>query len=288
MRVRVPPRPVMAFGNIVHSIVGMFVGPDVKLFGGPTGVKVSALGDWHKVIDWWFDKYGRYAVAVKSQDAYRRDIDYEPTSADNVEAVFKRKLEGQSVSPAQQKALEDHLFWYAVSKATENELPVKLHTGYYAGENRMPLSRLSHNAASACDLCRAAPETRFVFMHVNYPYYEELISVAKQYTNAYVDMCWSWIINPVASRDFLKKYLVTAPANKIVTFGGDYRYVEQVLGHAAIARRGIAGALDELVEEGWLTPDDAIALVEPIMRGNARSIFRLEEKERVLKGAPWA
>ena len=61
-----------------------------------------------------------------------------------------------------------------------------------------------------------------------------------------------------------------------------------MLGHAAIARQGIAGALGELVDEGWLAPDDALALVDPIMRGNARSIFRLEEKERILKGAPWA
>ncbi len=139
--------------------------------------------------------------------------------------------------------MEDHLFWYAVRKATEHKLPVKLHTGYYAGQNSMPLGRLIHNPGSATDLCRAAPETPFVFMHICYPYYEELISVAKQYTNAHIDMCWSWIINPVAAKDFLKKYLVTAPANKILTFGGDYIPVEPVLGHATIARQGIALAL---------------------------------------------
>ena len=60
-------------------------------------------------------------------------------------------------------------------------------------------------------------------MHICYPYYyEELIAVDKQCTNAYVDMCWAWIITPLAAKDFLKKYLVTAPANKIFTFGGDF------------------------------------------------------------------
>jgi hypothetical protein len=44
-----------------------------------------------------------------------------------------------------------------------------------------------------------------------------LLAVAKQYSNAYIDMCWSWIINPVAAKDFLKKYLVTVPANKLLT-----------------------------------------------------------------------
>jgi hypothetical protein len=123
-------------------------------------------------------------------------------------------------------------------------------------------------------------------MHICYPYYEELIAVAKHWTNAFVDMCWSWIINPIAAKDFLKKYLMTAPANKLLTFGGDYLYVEQVLGHAAIARRGIAIALSELVEEGWLSLDDALALVDPIMHANARRIFRLAEKEKTLSAVP--
>ena len=62
----------------------------------------------------------------------------------------------------ERKLAEDHLFWFAVDQAAAHDLPVKLHTGYYAGQNGMPLSRLSHNAGSACDLCRAAPDARFV------------------------------------------------------------------------------------------------------------------------------
>lgn len=269
------------------SIVGMFAGPGLESFGKPTGITATELSDWHKVIDWWFDKYGKYAVAVKSQDAYRREIDYKPTRAEAAADAFKKKAKGEPVNSDERVALEDHLFWYAVRKAAEQGLPVKLHTGYYAGQNSMPLSRLINNAGSACELCRNAPDASFVFMHICYPYYEELLAVAKHWTNAFVDMCWSWIINPVAAKDFLKKYLTTAPANKILTFGGDYRYVEQVPGHAVIARQGIALALSELVEEGWLSLSDALELIEPIMNGNAKRIFRLAEKEQVLRNAPW-
>jgi len=269
------------------SIVGMIRG-DIDFFGKPTGIQVKGLDDWHKVMDWWFDTYARFAVAVKSQDAYRRNIDYEDISAEEVEDVFARKLRGEEIGQAEQKKLEDHCFWYAVQKATEHNLPVKLHTGYYAGSGRMPLSRVGGNAASATDLCRISPETRFVFMHICYPYYEEMISVAKQYANAYMDMCWSWIINPVGAKDFLKKYLVTAPANKILTFGGDYMPVEPVLGHAVIARRGVALALSELVEEGWLDQAGAMELVEVIMRGNAGRIFDLKAKTKVLRKVDWS
>jgi len=160
---------------------------------------------------------------------------------------------------------------------------VKLHTGYYAGQNYMPLSRLRLNAGSATELCRLGPDTQFVFMHLCYPYYEELLAAAKQWTNAHVDMCWSWIINPVAAKDYLKKHIVTAPINKLLPFGGDYIPVEPVLGHAALARRGIAQALAELVGEGWLTLDDALDLVNLLMHDNARRIFRLGQKTAALR-----
>jgi predicted TIM-barrel fold metal-dependent hydrolase len=269
------------------SIVGMFAGPDLNGFGKPTGIEVRSLADWHHVIDWWFAKYAKYAVAVKSQNAYSRDIDYEQVPAEKAEAIFKKRIANERLTAEERKALEDHLFWYAVRKATDNKLPVKLHTGYYAGQNNMPLDRLSHNAGSAANLCLKAPDARFVFMHICYPYYEELLAVAKQYTNAYLDMCWSWIINPVAAKDFLKKFLVTAPANKILTFGGDYIPVEPVLGHATITRRGIALGLSELVEEGWLTLADAMDLIDPIMHNNARTLFNLAEKARMLQNVPW-
>mgnify|MGYP000851944403 CR=1 FL=1 len=266
------------------SILGMYAGPNFDAFGKPAGIEAGSLADWYRVIDWWFDKYGRYAVAVKSQDAYHRDIDYEQVPAEKVERIFKKRLADEPLTGEEKKSLEDHLFWYAARKATEHKLPVKLHTGYYAGQNYMPLGRLLNNAGSVTGLCRQAPETRFVFMHICYPYYEELLAAAKHYANAYVDMCWSWIINPVAAKDFLKKFLVTAPANKILTFGGDYIPVEPVLGHATIARQGIALALSELVEEGWLSLSDAMDLIDPIMHGNARSIFNLAEKTQVLEG----
>jgi predicted TIM-barrel fold metal-dependent hydrolase len=253
----------------------------------PTGIDVAELADWHKVIDWWFDKYGPYAVAVKSRGAYHRDINYDPTPIEKVAEAFKKKIAGQRIPYNEQEDLEDHLFWYAVKKATKYRLPIKMHTGYYVGQNWMPMSRVLHNPGSASQLCRLAPDARFSFFHICYPHYEEMIALVKHWTNAYVDMCWAWIINPVAAKDFLKKFLVTAPANKIFTFGGDYFPVEAVLGHATLARQGIALALCELVEEQWLDLDDALALVDPIMHGNAQKTFRLAEKEKTLQTVPW-
>jgi hypothetical protein len=270
---------------------GMFDGPDFQAYGPPSGIQARSLADWHRVIDWWFAEYGPWAVAVKSSNAYSRNIDYADVPAEAAEVPFRKRVAGESLSLAERKTLEDHLFWYSVRRATASRLPVKLHTGYYAQwagkKDRMPLSRVAQNPGTASELCVVSPETRFVFMHIGYPFYEEFVALAKQNPNAWVDMCWAWILNPVAAKDFLKKLLVTAPANKVLTFGGDYKPVEPVVGHARIAREGISLALAELVEEGWLSLDDALGLVEPLMSGNARTLFDVDEKERKLASAPW-
>jgi predicted TIM-barrel fold metal-dependent hydrolase len=260
---------------------------NIKDFSQRADITVDNLQDWYKVIDHFFEKYGPYAVGVKSAAAYSRNIDYEKVPADIAEPLFRQLLSEEKLTYEKQKMLEDHLFWYSVEKSTEYHLPVKLHTGYYAGYNGMPLSKVAGNATAAADLCRQAPDTQFVFFHIDYPYYEDMLAVAKQYTNAVIDMCWSWIINPVGSKDFLKKFLVTVPANKVLTFGGDYIPVEPVLGHAIMARKGIALALSELVEEQWISLDDALELTDGIMHGNARTIYDLTAKTDFLKSHSW-
>ncbi|MGC8863540.1 MAG: hypothetical protein ACP5R5_12305 [Armatimonadota bacterium] len=54
--------------------------------------------------------------------------------------------------------------------------------------------------------------------------------------------------------------------------------VEGVVGHAAIARRGIAQALSELVEDGWLRESEVEYVARRIMLENARELFRIREK----------
>jgi predicted TIM-barrel fold metal-dependent hydrolase len=256
-------------------VSGMIEGDWDPRFAKEAGIEVKALDDWHRVIDHWIKVYGKKIVAVKSTMAYGRDLDCVRTPPEEVERAFLKKLNKEPLAPGEKKALEDHLFWYTVDQVTEMRLPLKLHTGYYAGYGGLPLRRVRGNPASICELCQSSPETKFVLFHIGYPYYEEMLSIAKNYPNAYMDMCWAWIINPLAAKDFLKKYILTAPVNKICTFGGDYIPVELVPGHAAIARQGIGQALSELVDEGWIRLDEAMNLTDVIMHRNARSLYRL-------------
>jgi hypothetical protein len=242
-----------------------------------TGLRPDSLDGWLEAIDWYFTKYGPRAVAVKCQIAYTRPLDFEAVPKARAARLFPRHADAAGtyhpLGPDDLKTLQDYLIRYSIGKAGEYGLPVKLHTGYHAGRNSMPLDWLKRNATDIGRLLLDFPDTKFIIMHIGYPYQNELIALAKHFQNAYVDMCWAWIISPVACVHFLKEFLVTAPSNKILTFGGDYTCVEAVYGHSRIARRGIELAFRALLGDGWLAPEDVSALIERIMRGNAHHLF---------------
>ena len=252
--------------------------PEIAAISELAGHEVSSLSNWYEVIDWCFEKYGPRAIALKNAGAYVRRLDYaEGISTAEAAPLFARyRKDPQALDRGQSKALQNHLFQYCLDKAREYNLPVKLHAGYYAGTGQMPLNRVRHNAGDLSDLLMANPHVKFVVMHIVYPYQDEAIALAKHFPNAYVDMCWAWIINPLASLRFLKEFLMAAPVSKLFTFGGDYYPVELVPGHAQIARRGLAQAISELVDEGWIDPNQVEELVERLMRGNAHEVFDYE------------
>ncbi len=245
----------------------------IKPYSVPENVKINSLSDWHSLIDWWVSEYNQTAKGVKIGNAYFRKLDFERVESCEVEKIFIRKINSQVISAGEEKKLQDHLFWYCVDKATENGMPVKMHTGQWAMNNAMNMHWVKDNPADCASLCKQSPKTKFVFFHLSYPYYEEMLSLAKNYSNAYIDMCWSWSLNPLAAKDLLKKFILTVPNNKIFTFGGDDKIVENLIGHAFVARKGISQALSELVNENWITISDALDLVDHLMYKNAETIF---------------
>lgn len=251
---------------------------------GVTRSKSTTLRDWYRIIDGNFEQYGPRAIALKTQAAYWRDLSFERVTAEEAEPFFARFAKDEhSLTGAELKALQDHLFHYCVQRSIDYHLPIKLHCGYLAGNNMMSLARLSRIASDLCPLLQAYPEARFVLMHLGYPYQDEFIALGKHYGNVYLDMCWAWIVNPQASLRFLKEALMAVPSSKLFGFGGDYYSVEPVVGHAHIARQGISQTLSELVLEGWLSEKVALDIAHQIMHTNAQRVFDYERVRQAWK-----
>lgn len=241
----------------------------------------KAYGD---AIERLFATYGPVADAIKQQSAYFRCQFFAEVSDADAERVFEATMrDPKQVSPEQERLMSDWSFHRCIRLCIEHDLPIKIHTGYEAGHNDMHLENLNPNLLA--NLLRKYPQAKFDVFHIGYPYHTELVALAKQYANVYVDMCWTWIIDPQASRQFLKQCLTTVPANKIFAFGGDYLFADPVYGHLRIARDGIALTLSELVEEGWFTVDEAIAVAHRILHDNQSVVFRVDAKQEALRRA---
>jgi hypothetical protein len=266
------------------SFIGFTFMSNIDTAAREVGMEVGSLADYLRMIDTHFDRHGSEAVAVKNQGAYSRRLDFADVPADTAAPLFARKRCGETLAADEEKALQDCLFHHCVRRAIDHRLPIKLHTGYYAGRNGMPLARVAQNPADLCPLLRQYPEARFVLMHIGYPYQDEMIALGKHYANAFIDLCWAWIISPAACVRFVTEFLTAAPVNKLLGFGGDYIPIEPVIGHARIARRGLALALTALVEDGWMSEPEAIAAGERVLRGNALELFpRLHRGEQPLR-----
>jgi uncharacterized protein len=236
-----------------------------------SGIEVAGLDDYLQVLDWCFDRHGSQACAVKCAWAYDRPMAVQAVDAPP-RAAFARVRRGDA-SLDDRRLVEDFLFHRCVELATERALPVKVHLGFLNGTDFPQLPWIYDHVADATRIVQAHPRARFVLMHIAWPQQEQLLALAKHQPNVWVDLCWAWILSPLATGEFVERFITTAPASKLLCFGGDYVTVETVVGHAEVARRGLQDALERLVARGWLSGEQALALVPRLMRGNAEALF---------------
>ncbi|HEX5322597.1 MAG TPA: amidohydrolase family protein, partial [Capsulimonadaceae bacterium] len=165
----------------------------------------------------------------------------------------------------------------------EHNLPFKIHTGYYAGHGRMPTERIP--AGHLCGLLARYPKTRFVLMHIAYPYGDEMVALAKHYPNVYVDMCWAWSIDPYTACDFVRRMIHATPANKLFAFGGDSFLPCASLAYSLQARWWLTRALKAEVSDGLMTEPQAMAYATRIMQKNQRDCFDIEATRAAISAA---
>lgn len=237
-----------------------------------TGRPIDGLPDLIGVMGDYFDRFSAEASAVKLAIAYARPIAPRSARTEPQPDVVRAWIAGDAIAADTARAIEDTILEAGLGMAADHGLAVKVHTGLHVGNGQMDVRMVRDNVADVAGLARRYPTT-FVLMHIGYPYEGEVIAAAKHFTNVVADLCWTWIIDPIATRLFLKRYLVSAPAAKVLCFGGDYIPVENVVGHAMLARRELARTLEELVAEGYLDATAAADLVPDLMHGNAERIF---------------
>lgn len=248
-----------------------------------TGVEVVDLDTLREGMAAIFAKYGPCAIAVKAQHAYYRTLLWHEREEGNVAQVLQKHLGRQDLTEDERLCLGDWCWARGVELAIEHNLPFKLHTGYYARNDPMPVERI--RPGNLTSLLARYPDARFVLMHIAYPYNDELVAIAKHYPHVYVDMCWAWTIDPYSASDFLRRMIHAVPVNKLFAFGGDIWWPNSSVAYAWQARAWMTRTLQAEVDDGFFTEAEAITLATRLMRSNQESCFDLDGTRAAIRAA---
>ena len=219
--------------------------------------------------------------------AYSRDLTFANATRHDAERAFNRLMSvrhGERDEPAltpakyarlsgrQLRPLHDYLTHQYVRRATDEGLPIQIHTGYLAG-NYSELGNI--NPLQLTPLLRQYPRTRFDLFHAGWPYHDLLGTIGKHYPNAWINLCWAWTMSPVSMEHALDSWLDSVPYSKIFAFGGDTTTPFTTYAYAMQARAGIARVLDRRIARGAMDAALARAVARAIMLENGEAFHAL-------------
>jgi predicted TIM-barrel fold metal-dependent hydrolase len=239
-------------------------------------MKIQSVDDLTASLEKDFQKaLEKGFVAVKNGTAYSRSQFYDDVDKETAEKIFTKIQNSQNPLPFDSvKPLSDYMWHRTIELARKYNKPIQIHTGLQAGDGNYIENS---NPALLANLFLKYRDVKFILFHGGYPYGGELATLAKNFQNVYIDLCWLYIISPSYSERYLHEWLETIPANKIMAFGGDYHNIENVYGHLLFAREIVANVLIEKVNEGYFSEDEAFKIAKMVLHDNAVNLFELNK-----------
>lgn len=240
------------------------------------------LKDYLEMIDEIFiESIKNNYKAVKIVLAYMRDIYFEETvfqEADKVfSGLFKLKDYGflekkDFLSKNELKPLQDYLVHYIIQKAIIYDLPIQIHSGLLDGN----LGNISGtNPSFLINLFLKYRKANFDIFHAGYPYSDLLISICKQFPNAYFNLCWIHDVSADLYGSILEKVCEVLPSNKVFGFGGDYKLVECIYGAQKTAREVITSFLYKKIKTQYFSFEEGIEYAKKILNKNPMSFYSI-------------
>lgn len=205
----------------------------------------------------------RNQVALKNALAYDRDLNFgEPN-----EAAARAAWGKPNPAPEERKAFSDFIVDHFCGLAAKHDLPVQMHLGTAIIRGSHPLN--------VAPLMERHPRTKFLLMHLAYPWSRELLAMAFVYRNIWLDLTWSWLLSPSHFKLALHEAIEVLPDESRMMLGADNWHLEETFATLQQARRLIGEVLDGKVAANYFSAADAERLAAKILHENARRFFRI-------------
>ena len=229
------------------------------------GLKPVSFDDYLEALAKLVDGLAsRNQVALKNALAYDRDVAF-----DEPDEKMARQAWGQQwPTVAERKAFSDFVVDRLCALAGLRDVPVQMHLGTAIIRGSHPLK--------AAGLIERHPCTRFLLMHLAYPWSRDLLGMAFVYRNIWLDLTWSLLLSPSHFKLALHEAIEMLPDESRLMIGGDNWHGEETYGTLKLARQLIGEVLDEKVSAGYFGLADAQRLAAKILRENALRFFKLQ------------
>jgi uncharacterized protein len=228
------------------------------------GITPSSFDEYLEALSAVFDHMpALHKVGLKNALAYDRSVDFDPPDVPMARAAWGK----QAPSEQEKKAFGDCVVDRLCGLAGERGIPLQMHLGSALIRGSQPMK--------AAGLIERHPGTRFLLMHLAYPWSSELLGMAFVYRNIWIDLTWSWLLSPTAFRRSFQEAVDILPDESRMMLGGDTWHVEEAYGAIGGARSLVASCLDEMVTAGSFRPRDAERLAMKVFRENAKAFFAL-------------
>ena len=216
------------------------------------------------------------APVLKCGIAYERSLFFDRYTFSEAEQAFSAILATKHIPETRirsinaGKALQDYVLHTIMDLVNRKRGRIQFHTGLQEGSGNM---LTNSDPTLLSNLFLEYPNVVFDLFHISYPFQQRAGSLAKNFPNVFLDMCWSHIISPAASQQTLYEWLDVVPYSKISAFGGDYRIIDAVYGHAHLAKQDVAKTLATKVDNGIFGIEEAKGIAKSLFYDNPKRIL---------------
>jgi predicted TIM-barrel fold metal-dependent hydrolase len=252
----------------VDAVASDYVGCNlIRDWAGELGVEIRTLDDLEALITRVAEANLRAGGrSFKAAIAYDRSLLVREVPRSVAAAIFGRG--SGSLTHEERTAFGDHVVVFCLEFARAHGMVFQVHTGTarLAGSdptNLIPLLERFHDVV-------------FDLFHMGYPWTREAAALARTYPNVRLNLTWLPNISMEVAVSVLKECLQAVPESGRITWGADAKTPEEMYGSVKAAKQVVARALGELVTEGQLSLDDALAEAERILWQSGAEIYGID------------